>query len=145
MSESQPKSPFTITVGRRRHFWPYVVIALIGASALVMDLIHGTDTPYDYHFGTTRIIYGLIISAVLWAFAWKYSIARFRTVVAIVMALDNIAQFVDGRLLIVDTFTFIEDIAFVAAAIYLAWPLKSDTKTFTSIEDYDSYMGEQKG
>jgi hypothetical protein len=131
---SDPQEKTVITVGNTRQFWPYVVIGLLGAIAVVPDLIHLGSM--ESKFSAIRLIEIGIILSLLWAAAWKHSVSRFRTPVVLILVIGTILDLTSGHYRATDTLTLVEDCVLVAAALILAWPLKRNAKTFTSIEDY---------
>jgi uncharacterized membrane protein len=145
MPDPQMRTQVTLTLGQSRHYWPHALLALLGVAALVRDLtrLGAMDRP----FSTGDLIEVTIILTLLWAFAWKYSVSRFRTPVALIMVIVSILESATGHYRATDALTLIEDCVIIGAALVLAWPLQRNRRniqTFSSMEEFTAAMNQRK-
>src|SRR5262245_56171807 len=85
-----------------------------------MDVIRLGDTPSSEQLGVAV----LFLCFMFWVNAWKYSIAPLRTYITAAMLVILTVDVVTGRYLAYDTLAVAEDLAWIAASLALAWPLK---------------------
>jgi hypothetical protein len=139
------KTQVTLTIGPSRPYGLYALLALIGFVALVRDLtrLGALDRPY----GTNLLFEVTFITVLLWSLAWKFSISRFRTPLALIMVIVSILESLTGHYRHTDTFTLIVDCAYIGAALIMAWPLQRSERTvqtFSSMEEFRAAMDDQK-